>query len=371
MTVFLMTIKRILRQPVCWAAIAFFPIVFSMIISASKGGWGDTGASDRPDVSVNTMDVSLGVSDKDATVLSGALVSQLKKRFDVTEVAEEDISAKLTDAALSWVLLIPKGYESDILAGRAPRLDGYSLGVSDVSALGNVNAQNITRALMLLGTNDPEAVAAWEEASSVKFTETKTDGWAETSYWFGFFGMIAMFTAYFVIKTLLEDRRGGMPDRLGVLAHSPRTHLISSSLAAFAATEISVLLLMAVLQALLGGIPNPLHLFALLSLYNLFAVCMVLAITSMAKNLGAASVVITMGAVIFAMLGGLFWPLDIVPEFMKKVAWFSPGYWLSQGLANIKDITFEGFGLPVLFLGCFAVVAIVLGGWKSIGKMEE
>jgi len=76
-------------------------------------------------------------------------------------------------------------------------------------------------------------------------------------------------------------------------------------------------------------------------------------------------------ATIFSMLGGIFWPLEFVPEFMRKLAWFSPGYWLSRGLSEIKTITFEGFGMPMLFLGGFTLVAILLGGWKQVQKMEE
>lgn len=364
MTVFTTALKRIVRQPINWAFILLFPVVFAVLITASSG------ASESDATSI---DMYFGVIDQDNTTVSQTLVKQMGLRYNVIDIAnEEDISAALTESDVPWVLLIREGYERDVLAGRTPALEGYSLTVSDMSSLGNVTAQNITRALMLLGTNDDAALSAWEESSRVEVTALETyDNWGLIAFWFGFFGFVSLFTAYFIIKTLTDDKRHGMPDRIGVLPISTRGYLVQGMLAAFCTTEITAGLLMLALRLLLGTIPNAPFLFIILSLYNLFSVGMVFAIVSLSKDLGVASVSITMFATIFSMLGGLFWPLEFAPEFMKKLAWFSPGYWLARGLENIQDITFEGFGMPILFLLGFTVVVILLGGWKRIQPMED
>ena len=364
MTIFATVLKRILKQPANWAFILLFPVVFTVLIAASLRG--EAVSSD--DV---TSGMRFGVTDQDNSALSQTLVRQLEKRYTIQELAEEDISAALTDSEIPWALLIREGYGRDVLAGRAPALEGYSLTVSDISALGNVSAQNITRALILLGSDDPRILDAWEGASNVDVTVLPVDTWGATAQWFGMYGFVAIFTAYFIIKTLIEDKRRGMPDRLGVLPLTPIKIMVQGTLAAFLVTEGTAALLMLTLRLQIGWIPNAAHLFALLSLYNLFAVGMVLAIVSLLRDLGAASVVMTMLSTVFAMLGGLFWPLDMVPEFMKKIAWFSPGYWLSRGLMNIQEISFDDFGMPMLFLTGFTVVVLLLGGWKRIQPMEE
>lgn len=364
MIIFITTLKRILKQPVNWVFILIFPIIFTILIALSMNN--EAVAND--DVVNGTH---FGVVDKDGSALSQTLVKQLGKRYTVQELKEEDVAAALTDSDVPWVLLIQEGYERDILAGRAPALEGYSLTVSDVSALGNVSAQNITRALLLLGTNDPLALAAWEEASRVDVTALHSDLWEMTANWFGFYGFISVFTAYFVVKTLVDDKRGGMPGRLGVLPQSTRKILTQGIFAAFLVTEITVALLLLSLRWLMGLIPNPMNLFLLLSLYNLFAVGMVLAIVSFFRDLGAVSVTMSMITTVFAMLGGLFWPLHFVPAFMRKLAWFSPGYWLSRGLMNIREITFEGFGMPVLFLVGFTAVVLLISGFGKIQQMED
>jgi len=364
MTVFKTTLKRIIKQPINWVFVLLFPALFALLASASNTS--DVNASS--DV---TEGMSFGVVDLDRTDASRALVKALGIRYNLIELIEEDISAALTDSEVPWVLLIREGYAHDILDGRAPALEGYSLTVSDVSALGSASAQNITRALLLLGTDDVDSLSRWEETSVVDVTVLPGDTWGTTLYWFGFYGFIAIFTAYFIIKTLTDDKRGGMPDRLGVLPHSTRSVLFQGTLAAFVVTEITAALLLFVLYWQMGAVPNPANLFLLLSLYNLFSVGLVLALVTLLRDLGAASVVMAMFSTVMAMLGGLFWPLDFVPEFMRKLAWFSPGYWLSLGLTNIREITFGTYGMPLLFLGGFTVVVILLGGWKKVQPMEN
>ncbi|MDR1669663.1 MAG: ABC transporter permease [Oscillospiraceae bacterium] len=360
MTVFHTALRRIFRQPVNWAFLLLFPMIFILLINFESDG-----------ASGNDIVFSFGVCDLDQSVLSQTLVKQMEKRYDIREVAEPDISAVLTDSEVPWILVIREGYGRDILAGNPPKLEGHSLKISEVSALAGVNAESITRALTLLGTDDPAALAAWEEAASVALTELPGDNWEGISFWFSMYGFVAIFTSYFVVKALSDDKVRGMPDRLGVLPITPRRTMAQSALAAFLAVEVTAALMVVIVQWQAGSVPHPLHIFLLLSLYNLFAVNAILAIMSIARDLGAASVVMTMLSVIVAMLGGLFWPLDMVPEFMQKAAWFSPGFWLSRGLENMKEITFEGFGMPMLFLAAFAAVALLLGGWKRIQPLDS
>ena len=368
MTTFITTVKRIFKQPLNWLFIFLFPMICFLLIGMSTSD-----SDNQVDGSMTTsLYVSFGVLDQDGSTLSQTLVNRLGMRYNLIEVSEDDITGALTNQEIPWALVIREGYEADVLAGREPKLDGYSLTVSDMSALGSVTAQNITRALIVLGAGDEQTLSDWEEASFVDTEIIQTgDNWSMISFWLGFFGFISMFTAFFITRTLMDDKRGGMPDRVGVLPQTPRRHLGEGVLASFCASEITVILLLAAIRILLGEIPNAPYLFGLLSLYNLFTVGVVMAIFSLAKSSAVSSMAMTMLATIISMLGGLFWPLEFVPEFMRKLAWFSPGYWLSRGLENIKGISFEGYGMPMLFLAGFTLIALLLGGWKSVQAMED
>jgi ABC-2 type transport system permease protein len=320
------------------------------------------------------MSMRFGIVDNDNTVLSKALANQLGLRYNIEKVDEANISAVLIDQFVPWVLVVKDGFEADVLNKNTEliTLESYSLTISNTSVLAGMTTENITRALMILSTDDEAVLAQWAQASQLEIiTIDVGDNWDAMAQWISMFGYISIFTAYFVIKTLLDDKKKGMPDRVGVLPVSSRRYLMSGTLAAFLATEITVVLILAVLSIILGAIPNLLLMFLLLSLMNLFSVSLVLSITSIAKSLGGASVAMTMIATLSAMLGGLFWPLEIVPDIMKRVAWFTPGYWFGEGLRNIREVTFEGFWVPMLFLFGFTIVTLLIGGLKKVQKMED
>ncbi|MCL2019658.1 MAG: ABC transporter permease [Oscillospiraceae bacterium] len=364
--VFITTIRRILKQPLNWIFLALFPVLAFILISISMS------AGTQTDIT-KEINTSFGIVDNDNTVISKTLAKGLGLRYNIIEVEEADISAKLTEQEIPWILLIRKGYEDEVLTSSLiTTLEGYSLTITDVSSFAGSATESITRSLMLLGTDDEEVLSQWASDSMIelRFPDIN-DNWSSIAQWLAMFGYISFFTAYFVIKTLLEDKKQGMPDRVGVLPVSSRSYLVQGTLAVFAVTEFTVALSLGVLGFLYGGVPNAVLLFLLMSLYNLFSVSFILAITSFAKDLGAISVIMVMSATLFAMLGGLFWPIELVPPFMRKVAWFSPGYWFAEGLKNIHDITFEGYIIPMLFLLGFSIITLLIGGLKKIQKMEE
>ena len=368
MTIFINALKRIACQPVNWVIVAVFPIVFVMIVTINVNTNNDESWVDM----VDSINIPFGIVDQDQTVLSRTLVTQMEERFTIRELDEDGIVGALTSNDAVYVLVIRQGYSENVLAGVAPQLNGYSLTMSDISIMGRATAQNITMALMLLGTDDPAVISSWQEAAQF---EVSTVGEANNLAFMlqnlGMFGFIAMFMAFFVVRELLDDKRHGMPMRLGVLPVSTRKVIALGTLAAFAVTMVSVVVLQVTLHFRLGAAPNPLHMFVIIGLYNLFSVAFVLAVVSCVKNLGMVPFVTTIVANLSAMLGGLFWPLEMVPPFMQRVAWFSPGYWLSRGIRNIQNISFEGFWMPVLFLIGFTVVTILLGSWRNIQPVEE
>lgn len=361
------TLKRIFKSPSNYGLLLLFPIVFAVLISLSTG----ENSNDDAVVSGETFMV-FGVVDNDNSVLSNVLITQLETMFNTKHVEEADITATLTDQEVRWILLIPNGYGETVIAGETPKLDGYSLTVSDVSSIGSAAAESITRSLILLGTDNEEIIEKWIKNSELEVKRLEsTDNWKTVSFWFGFFGFVSMLTVFFIAKALIDDKRNGMPDRLGILPISPRKLLINSAFAVFLATEITVVLMMAAVLVILGSVPNVLLLFLILSLYNLFTVSMIIAIFSLVKDFGAIATVISISATIFAMIGGSFWPLEFVPPFMQKLAWFSPNYWLTRGIQDLQELSFGEFGISVLFLLGFTIVVILLGGWKNIQKLND
>jgi ABC-2 type transport system permease protein len=371
-----MTLKRIFGSRLCWIFVAMFPVLTYMLLSVQAGG-------SQNAESGQITGMSFGVVDNDNTAVSRTLISQLSLRYNITEVDEADIAATLTESnGVAWILAIGEGYGIDVLNRNTEleSLTSYTLTMTDVAAIGTLAAQNITRALMILpldNINDTAALEAWEQSSLLQITAVEVRlNWEGMAQWLSMFGFVSILTAYFVVRTLSEDKLSGMPDRIGALPVTTRSFLSQGMLAAFAATEVSVALTIVALRLTVGEIENALLLFTVMSLYNLFAVSLVLTLTSIVKSLAGVSVAVSMIATLSSMLGGLFWPLELVPDFMQKIAWFTPGYWFGQGLRTVgeidsaRELTLHNFGLPVLFLSAFCVVTLLLGGLRRVQKLE-
>jgi ABC-2 type transport system permease protein len=67
-----------------------------------------------------------------------------------------------------------------------------------------------------------------------------------------------------------------------------------------------------------------------------------------------------------AGLGGAMWPIEIVPEFMQKIALWLPSGWAMRGF---QDIIVRGFGLAEVLpaagvLVLFGLAFLVIGVWR-------
>jgi len=368
MTVFIMTLKRIFGNTLCLIFLALFPVISFILLSAT----GEPEPIEPEDMSVAT--IRFGLADDDDTILSRTLADQLALRYNIIEVDSAEISATLIENSdIPWVLLIESGFERDILAGNTnlETLKSHTLAMTDVSAVGSIAAENITRSLMMLGTNDEAVLAQWEQAARIELNFTDIGINLEGLWqWLSMFGFVSILTAYFVIRTLSEDKLKGMPDRIGSLPVAARNYLAQGTLAAFVATQVSVALTVLSLHLVFGEFENSGIIFLMMSMFNLFAVSLVFAIMSLTKTFAGAATAMTMTATLLSMLGGLFWPIEVVPDIMQRIAWFTPGYWYSRGLRYAGEITFEGFAMPILFMLAFTAVTLLVGGLRRVQKME-
>jgi ABC-2 type transporter/Polysaccharide lyase family 8, N terminal alpha-helical domain len=77
------------------------------------------------------------------------------------------------------------------------------------------------------------------------------------------------------------------------------------------------------------------------------------------NNVGAANMLIIIPS---CMLGGCFWPVSIMPDFMQKVANFIPQYWAIDAFTRLSEGQRLGdVGQNLAILGLFAVILISFG----------
>ncbi|MMZ68759.1 ABC-2 type transporter [compost metagenome] len=62
------------------------------------------------------------------------------------------------------------------------------------------------------------------------------------------------------------------------------------------------------------------------------------------------------------MLGGCFWPLSVMPDYMQKIANVVPQKWTIQAVETISaGGTLSDIRMPLLILGIMALILLTVG----------
>lgn len=180
----------------------------------------------------------------------------------------------------------------------------------------------------------------------------------------GFAIMFMMFGLSGAASTILEERMGGTWGRLMVSPASKLQIILGYLLAYFFMGWIQFAVLMTTMNLMFATTwGNLTYLIPFASLVILSVVGFGLMIAGLVKTKQQASAISAVLIVSTCMLGGVYWPIDIVPEIMQKIALGVPQSWAMSGFKEIisgslhsatlvKDtLALVGFSALFFFIG--------------------
>ncbi|PJA73405.1 hypothetical protein CO151_13670 [bacterium CG_4_9_14_3_um_filter_65_15] len=355
------------------------PVMFMLFFSVVFRGNGPTDVS-----------ISLQVVDRDSGFLSRAFVKQLESgRFDVVAVAP----AAADSTAYIRRLIIPVGFTDSVLAHRpvdvaltkksdsnleydaAAEVRLRQVQARFLGALARWNQEAVSEisvadqeALLALIAEQPRLTVAAEFAGSGRPVPS---GAGQSIP-----GMLAMFMVMTVAiggsESLTREKLGGTLARLATTTYSTGEILGGKLLHLVLVGMVQAMVLMAAGQAIgrlgLFGIDfswGPRYWVVLVGLVPYaFAVGGVTLLlgglfrtTQQAESLG------WMVGMVFAALGGCWWPLEIMPRGAQILGGFFPTFWAMKALHAV--VTFgrglDGILLPMAVLAGFGALFAWLG----------
>ncbi|WP_078378923.1 ABC transporter permease [Sutcliffiella halmapala] len=195
-----------------------------------------------------------------------------------------------------------------------------------------------------------------------------TQEWQPLPLGFQYYGIILLFSASRVVVSIMQDRATGVLLRIGV---SPVTHFhyLFQSLLAYSLILIGQSALVVFGGRLVHGevIKEPLLLFVVYAIFSLTAVAFCLAWNSLYRNKETALLLLMNVIILMAMLGGVMWPMEIMPEFLQRTAMLLPTYWLVEAVRTI--IYEEGTRallFPVSVILLFTIAFLLLGSKRRL-----
>lgn len=186
--------------------------------------------------------------------------------------------------------------------------------------------------------------------------------WLPIPFGFQLYGLLLLFMASKICKIMMIDRESRVVLRIQA---SPISHLryLSENLLAYT-------LILTVINAVVvglgviyygSGLLEPVKLFIIFNVFSVTSIGISIAWYALFHHTESAYSILSGLFMAMAMLGGMFWPYDIMPEVVQRVIQILPTYWYSVGL---RQILLEGgggnlyFTLGVLLLFGFAFILL-------------
>lgn len=185
----------------------------------------------------------------------------------------------------------------------------------------------------------------------VAVSEEDDQGFAFDSRVHALLGMgllFAMFTIFSSMQNMLEDRRIGVWDRVIISPTSRFSmywgHMTFSFLQGMLQVGVVFSLFHFVFGVRIGD--SPLLTILVLLVFTFTMVALGMLVAGLVSNTGQMSVAIPIVAVSSAMLGGAYWPREIVTnDFLLAASNFVP---LTYALESFKGLAYYSYGLPQL-----------------------
>lgn len=350
-------------------------IILLVVLSSSK--------SESGKATYEKVDIPFSVIDNDNSTLSKAFTKSLAKENKLVE-CDKDIN-KLRNSLfyrqMYYVLIIPEGYQEKLMAGEKVELENIKVKDSVMAYYMEMNVQSYISLIenyRNAGFDVDECIKYVDETLKEKtdvslLDAEKTSSYDTSYYYYNMFAYILMAIVITIISPMLvavnnqEVRR-----RINCSSVKFTKKNLEYGVSTFI-FSIVIWLLLNILGIVLFA--NVLTLEKiLLNLLNSFCLLLVtFAIGYLCGNLvnnketiAAMTNVISLG---MSFLSGIFVPMEVLSEGIRKVAKILPAYWYSKccscislntnfGTAEIKQLG-TYMGIELLFAVAIFIIALV------------
>lgn len=193
--------------------------------------------------------------------------------------------------------------------------------------------------------------------------------WAEPeATGFALYGMVLMLGAFSMVRLTMEDRVTGTVVRIFVAPVTTAQYLSQTLLAFCLLISLQTVVMVAIGAALYGwGIEMTARLILCYIIFSVTAIAFSLAWSSMFRSKVLSDAVFSILASFMAILGGIFIPLSLLPDMLRKIGMLFPTYWLSNALLWVQNQgSNREYWLSILILLLFSAAFLLYGSKRRL-----
>jgi ABC-2 type transport system permease protein len=361
------------------------PIALSFIFGSLMSGQGGDGPPKD--------DITILVADQDGSTLSKSIIEGIDghERYVVKPTDDDALRTAVKNRDYNVGVILPQGFETSLTTDKPKKANVVALDISNISM--SVMKIAVTRTQQHITAVEAAAMAeeytnskdakqqAFDDMKKrfevdppvqVKYTdvtleEKKTDeallGINRT--FSGFLVMFVMFTLTYAAADILDEKKYRTWDRL-LTTPTGKVSIMVGKLAGAYAVGIAQLAILLGFGTLLLGVKlqgNVTGSLVVIAVFMLAITGMGLFLSTMVKTsaqlqgMGAFIIIAT------SMLGGSFYPVEVVSPTMHAIAKFMPQYWAIRGFtdATVLNASLSALWPSIGILLAFAGVFFALG----------
>ncbi len=326
----------------------------------------------------NGMALRVGIVNNDVnqTITQDAI--RFVEGLNQVEVTLTDDSTLRSDIAagkLDSGLVFGQGFSDNAKSGLPTSLDLVSVKGAQVTAYVKAMLEGYIRNVTAIGKEAQGDQAAFDKlyaeyakqnyqltAETVKDTSKMKD---MTYQSIGFLVTFMLFSAINMSEPILKEKENRTFLRILSSPVSARAYVISNVLASFFILFLQVIATLFLMKSVFhidSGIPYG-QMLPILLLFSLASIGLSLMIVAVARSSQAAGGLSNLIIMPTCLLSGCFFPMEIMPDAVRKISNFFPQHWLLDSINKLQHG--DGFGsiglnMAILFAfaAAFALIAI-------------
>jgi len=329
MQIFRLNIKRILKNKIRLAMLIFVPIMFIGLFLFGA---------------FNT--VAVGICDEDNSQLSQQIIKDLKqnKFYHITKIKCDQLIVDTVNYEVDYAIHFEKGFEDKFFSQAQLTMKEYYFVENENVMNAKTYLQSYINHLVIIKNSTESKVAFYEvlnnfDASQLKIgnTNDNTGNREQAIFSIGFMVYFLIYLSVVTCGLIIEDRKNGTLQRIFNSPISLKKYLFESLLSYILIGFLQVFSLFVIFQYIFkiqyGN--QMINLFLLVFTFSIVSVTMGLFIVSIVKNPIQAYLTVGVIASPLAMLGGCYWPLDMMPIWLQNVSQFIPTTWVMKGVQEL------------------------------------
>ncbi|WP_020060596.1 ABC transporter permease [Bacillus sp. 123MFChir2] len=295
----------------------------------------------------------------------------------VSKIQSSEIEENLASKKLDAVITLDSGFSQSVRDGKPSRIEVSSIKGEQITSfiksyLYNY-IDNIT-AISKVAQNDQskfDQMYTGYQKNSFKLTAYTLKDTSKnkdmTNQTVGYLMMFMLFSAVNFSELILKEKENRTYFRLLSTPIDGRKYILSNVAVNMVIMLVQIIVTVLFMTNVFHIDPNiPLiAMIGVLMIFGLIAIGLSLAIVSLAKNSASANAMQNIIITPTCLLAGCFFPFDIMPASVQKIAGFLPQRWLLDTITKLQQGTqFVDLYLNILILFAFALSFFLIAIYK-------